>query len=529
MPADSREFSCALEGEKTGAPIHVDVSIVGAGLSGLCAARRLVRAGVSVAVLEARGRVGGRTLTVPLGASHVDMGGSWLTPTQDRLANLIAELGIATVPQSRQGGVIVDFSDDSKEWTGAGGVPDDADALQVTGTFMGALDHTAVGKAAVEGRVDRRPWWSRLPLMGVFEPAYRARQIDRLGRAILPDTPEGSPGAADLHVRSLADWLAERVGTPRARSMLALAAQLHFAAEPHEISFLHFLHALHVTSGLTGRDIVGPLATESRLAGGAQRICLVLADELAPHIHLSRQVARIDHDDRGVTVLCKAAASGADAPHDDTSKFSSRFTILALAPAMYHRITISPSLPAGRMQLQASQKLTPVIKLAFAYAEPFWRVRGLSGEAYQVRGLVRAVVDVSAPGGEQPALLCFVVGDAARAASSWSPDDRRAAVLAELVALFGEPAGQPTHWVEKDWLRDPYSPGCVAIAGPAAQASEIGLFPSPRVLREPFGRIHMAGTETAQRWPSYMDGAIESGERAADEVLFRLAQDGERC
>ena len=80
-----------------------DVLVVGAGVAGLVAARELVKRGRSCLVLEARDRVGGRTLTQKLGNDWVDLGGQWIGPTQDRLAALARELDVPTFPQHHQG------------------------------------------------------------------------------------------------------------------------------------------------------------------------------------------------------------------------------------------------------------------------------------------------------------------------------------------------------------------------------------------------------------------------------------------
>ena len=74
-----------------------DVVVVGAGPSGLTAARELKKAGLSVAVLEARDRVGGRTWTDTIDGAMLEIGGQWVSPDQTALLGLLDELGFERV------------------------------------------------------------------------------------------------------------------------------------------------------------------------------------------------------------------------------------------------------------------------------------------------------------------------------------------------------------------------------------------------------------------------------------------------
>jgi monoamine oxidase len=149
-----------------------------------------------------------------------------------------------------------------------------------------------------------------------------------------------------------------------------------------------------------------------------------------------------------------------------------------------------------------------VVKCFAAYARATWRDAGFSGELYQPHGTVRATVELAR---EPAVLLAFVVGAEAARWPSRDPGERRGDVLATFARLG---AGEPLDYLEIDWGSDPWSAGCVACLAPGALAAGARW-------REPHGRIHFAGTETAREWPGYMEGAIEAGERAAAEVLAR--------
>lgn len=444
----------------------LDVVVLGAGLSGLVAARHLAARGLSVRVLEARDRVGGRTLSLPLGRGVADLGGQWMAPTQDRLAGLAAELGVDTHAQHRSGRMVL-------------------------------------------GRSARRAstWLARVPGLHTVELAYRLRELERMGRAVSPDDPESSPDASSLRERSLGDWLAKNVRTARAREVVRLLAELHLGAEPEDVSLLYFLYFARATSGVSGRVDIGPSGRELRFVGGAQVLCQRIADQLGERVSLGRPVTAVDHE-HGARVTVHAGGETVHARH----------AILAMAPALLERIAFSPRLPGARLRLAQGAPLSPVIKCALAYEQPFWRQAGFSGEAYRLDGTVRAVVDHTSAGGEQPALMAFIVGDAARAASGMDPDVLRARVTGEVAELFGDRARAVIDYQAKDWPADPWSTGCVAVMG-RGMPERVW-----RALREPVGRLHFAGTETATRWPHYLDGAIEAGERAAEEVLARALE-----
>ncbi len=189
-----------------------------------------------------------------------------------------------------------------------------------------------------------------------------------------------------------------------------------------------------------------------------------------------------------------------------------RRVVLAIPPALAPAIAWSPALPAPMRRFATAARPGGVVKCVVGYARPFWREAGLSGEAYQRRGTVRAVVDLCEPDGGSPALLAFVVADEAARWGEREIAERRAAVIDELTALFGAPAAEPTGMIEHDWTRAPWSQGCVASLPP-------GALSGGAAWRAAHGRVHVAGTESARAWPGHMEGAIEAGERAAAEVL----------
>jgi monoamine oxidase len=446
-----------------GAATH-DLIVVGAGLSGLVAARRLARAGHRVAVVEARDRVGGRTLSTTLEGQRVDLGGQWIGDRHVRLRALAAELGIDSFPQ-----------------------------------FAGGKKVLVVG-----GR--RRSYSGFLPrigLLGLVELGLVIGRLERLARRVDPAAPLATPRAGELDRQSVADWLARRVRTREARDLLGLATQMIFAAEPRELSMLFFLLYARSGEGLARLAQVERGAQERRFITGAQAICERLAQQLgsSAQILLEHPVRAIEQSSDGVVVR---TARG---------ELRAQRAILALPPALLAEIETAPALPSARTQLHASMAMGSVIKCIASYATPFWRHAGYSGEAVSTSGLVRATFDDCSPAGDHAALVAFVVGDAARELSRRPEAERRARILDELAALHGPAAREPTSYLDKDWVADPWSRGCyVGLLGPGA------LSATAAALRAPCDRLHFAGTETAIHHIGYLEGAIEAGERAAAEV-----------
>jgi monoamine oxidase len=149
------------------------------------------------------------------------------------------------------------------------------------------------------------------------------------------------------------------------------------------------------------------------------------------------------------------------------------------------------------------------VKCVATYGRAFWRDDGRSGESYLKPGLVRATADATV---DVPALSLFVVADDAATWSRAPESQRRAQVLADLSRLFGDLAASPTDLAFHDWGADPWSGGCVAGLPPGARSAGAAW-------RGTHGRLHLAGTEAAEHWPGFMDGAIEAAERVAAMIL----------
>ncbi len=444
-----------------------DAIVIGAGLSGLAAARRLTERGRATLVVEARERVGGRTLSVDFGGARVDLGGQWIGPTQLRVKALVQELGLETF----------------REHTGAARLLEaDGEVLR----FRGPLPP--------------------MPALDAAESVARMAQLELLSRRLDPERPWAARRAAALDQKTVASWLEDSVRTKGARRLLRIAAEMVLAEDTTEVSFLFWLWYLRSAQGLARALDTAHGAQQTRFVRGAQEMSLRMAELLGPEtVRLSTPVLAVEQNERRVRVRIAGGA------------LEARRVVLALSPALCGKMEFDPALPDAHRRLHATMRMGSVIKCVVGYEVAFWRRSGLSGEAISDAFPVRATFDDSARDGSEPALVAFVVGGAARELSSWEPSRRRAAVLDALARLFGGAARSPVRYLEHDWQKEPWSAGCyTGLLGPGG-LSDVG----PR-LREPVGRVHFAGTETATRWAGYFDGALTAGERAADEVLAAL-------
>jgi monoamine oxidase len=158
-----------------------------------------------------------------------------------------------------------------------------------------------------------------------------------------------------------------------------------------------------------------------------------------------------------------------------------------------------------------------LMKCDAVYETPFWREAGLSGSGLSHSGATRAVFDNTPAKGGPGVLLAFVGGSTWKTYGRLPLAQRRQAVLEGFAEMFGEQALHPIEYTEHDWTLEKWTTG-----GPIALPKPGAISTNGHTIREPFGRVHWAGTETSTFWSGFMDGAVRAGERAAQEVLDKL-------
>lgn len=450
--------------------VDVDVVVVGAGLAGLSAARRLVAAGKSVRVLEARDRVAGRNFGGALSNGvPVEMGGQWVGPGQDAVLGLIDELGLQTFPTYDTGDSIT----------------------FVDGRALRYADQSFGLPTDVLGEVGRL--WVELEVL--------AAGID-------PAAPWQADGAADLDRQTLDSWLTANATDSTALRFFRAVVPVLFSAESPEMSLLHFLTYLRSGNGLQVLMSTTGGAQERRVVGGTHRISELMADELGDRVQLGAVVRTVAHDGRGVRI------SYEDANGVVTKDVSAHYVVVAVPTTLAGRLRYLPPLPAARDGLTQQMPAGSVIKFQVGYPTPFWRADGLNGFVFGVDEGLSVVLDNSPHDASCGVLVGFLEGAHARDAALLTPAQRHEIVVGALVKYFGPQAAEPFDILEQDWAAEEFTRGCYGGRLGAGVWTQYGP-----ALAQPVGRIHWAGAETSDIWNGYMDGAVRSGHRAAAAIL----------
>ncbi|MFC9556827.1 flavin monoamine oxidase family protein [Rhodococcus sp. NPDC056960] len=447
----------------------VDVIVIGAGLSGLVAARRLDQAGItSLRVLEARDRVGGRTKVHQLGNGRfAEEGGQLVGPEYKRLIALGEELGVSTWPHHEHGKAV--FERRGRVIKFSGSMPWSADPI-------GSADFT-----------------------------QSLIRLDRLCKRSPADDALATPEAARLDGLTFASWVQRTTKTSTARTLWAIIATLTLGARPGDLSLLFVLRHLRSIGGV--ETLLASLSggNERSFTGGSAELSLRMAAELGDRVVLNSPILAIRQYDDHVEV---------DTPGHT---HHARRVVIAMSPADRAAISVDPQLPLPQRTMGERMSMMHAYKVHVVYREPFWRSQGLSGATMSDSAPLMLTFDDTPPGEKQGVLVGFARGDGGSCADLPDPMPhdavrRREAVLAGLARAFGEEALHPDEYHETNWTDERWTTGCVPTWPPGL------LTTCGPGYAAPAGRLHFAGSEASPTWPGSMEGAVIAGERAAVEV-----------
>lgn len=446
--------------------------IIGAGISGLSAAKLLTESGVEVVVLEARDRVGGRTYTKQDERfGWADLGGAHVGPTQRRLQRMAKELDVQ----------LSDVTTEKK-------------------TLLRIGDKTRLYE-------DYRPSFSN-PIVS-SDVRSVGRKLMKFSDEVPLEAPWKASKAKEWDAMTYQSFLDKTCYTSTASEAFRVVCRSVMCAEPHEVSLLSFL--VHVASGRGLERVINVKngAWEKRFDGGAMQLSERLAERVEGKVRLGSVVVRVEQ--------------GEDLVKVHTSKgetFTGKFLICAVPLTLLNRVAFEPPLPPLKAQLIQRAPMGGVIQTLTYYEKRFWADKGLNGQMRTDSGPIAFCVDDTKPDGSHPCILGYVVGDQARELCAKRAQERGKLVAKHYAKAFGLPEFlSPTHYVDFDWTSEEYTGGGFACYYPPGTLAGCG-----KELRTPFRLTYFAGTETATVWAGHMDGAIEAGERSAREILYAMGK-----
>lgn len=482
------------------------VVVVGAGYAGMSAAWELHKRNVDVIVVEAGPRVGGRVWSATLSdGTTFEIGGQWVADaaTQPDIRQLMAELGVddRVYAQYNAGKTTFVGLDHQVSTFPAEELP------PLSAAALAEVQGVLLLAGLMASAVDVESPWRDVPYIGALNAPRSTAEADQM----------------TVHT-----WVEENVTQPEAKALLRAALAGATGSDLAAMSLLHFLFELQTAGGnfltLSGS---GPGQYEQfRISGGAQQMATSIAQRLpAGSIVLNGPVNAIDQDANGVTVHA-----------GDALTIQAKRAIVTVPIALEGGIRHAPLLPPDRAQLQQRMPQGTVWKIWLVYDTAFWRPLGLTGESTSIYpgDLIANARDGGGPQGhDAPGLMiCFAMGDQARTLGAMTREARRAQVISEMVHRFGPAAGNlsstirfpavtpqnpaPDNYFEFNWAVEEWARGdFAAVPGPGVYTG-VGFGPA---IRQPVGRVHWAGVDTATSNYASFSGAVQSGKRAAAEVL----------
>jgi len=446
-----------------------DVVIVGAGPSGLTAARELKKAGLSVAVLEARDRVGGRTWTDTVDGAMLEIGGQWVSPDQTALLALIDDLGLQTYSRYRDGESV---------YIGA-----DGKRTLYTGESFPVSEATAA------------------------EMDKLTALLDSLAAEIGAEEPWAHPKARELDTISFHHWLRQNSPDEEACNNIGLFIAGGMLTKPaHAFSALQaVLMAASAGSftNLTDEDFI----LDKRVVGGMQQVSLLQAAELGDDVVLDSPVRTINWAEDASGGFRVTAVS-------ERATVNARFVIMAVPPNLYSRVSFNPPLPRRQHQMHQHQSLGLVIKVHAVYSSPFWREDGLSGTAFGAGAIVQEVYDNTNHEDPRGTLVGFVSDEKADAMFELSAEDRRRTILESIASFLGEKALDPEVYFESDWGSEEWTRGAYAASYDLG-----GLHRYGKDQLKPVGPIYWSSSDLAAEGYQHVDGAVRMGQITAARIV----------
>jgi monoamine oxidase len=456
-----------------GAAAGPDVIVIGAGFAGLTAARELEHAGLRTLVLEARHRVGGRTLTVALGETLCDLGGTWVHWAQP---NVWAEITRYALPLVETPGAVPD----RVLWWRRGGAKEAGrlDWLPLLGEALCSSEPAPEAPLRL---------LQGLALMNQVMNEFHAGAAAAFPRPFDPFFSDAWKASDTLSVKDRLDALG-LAADRRALLEGLLATSCHAPLE--SCSLVEMLRWW----ALSGRSLerTNDAVARFRLRGGTASLIRAILEDGRPELRLGTIVRRVEQDEHEVHVLT-----------DEGERFRGRALVVAVPLNVLDRIEFAPALAPAKLAAARERHAAAGVKV---YAQVRGETPAFVGLAPESEPF--SMVFTQETGREQGMLIAF--GTSAR-----KIDVHDASAVQVEVRKF-MPRLEVTRTLAFDWHLDPFALGTWCILRPGQMTRYLAA------LRQPAGRVHFAGGDLALGWRGFIDGAIESGNAVAHEVIARL-------
>jgi monoamine oxidase len=333
------------------------------------------------------------------------------------------------------------------------------------------------------------------------------QRLDQMAQTIDPAAPWKASNALEWDGQTFETWQNANAVTPNARKLLELAIEALFSVQSREVSLLFVVFYIRSAGSLNLLVDTAGGAQERQFTGGSQQIPEKLAATLGKGAVTTDSPVRFIRT-RGRTTTVTS----------DRITLTARRVIVAAPPPMAVRIAYEPGLAALKDQLYQRLPLGSIGKAIAIYDRPFWRDKGLTGQATSDVGPMKATFDISPASGSPGVMMGFIDGQDARDYGRLDKAERRRRCLEQFATYFGDAARSPREFLDVLWDELPLHRGCpVTVPAPGV------LTGFGEALRASDGPIHFASTETATVWAGYMDGAIQAGQVVAAEVAGGLA------
>ncbi|KAK2608638.1 hypothetical protein QQS21_002867 [Conoideocrella luteorostrata] len=447
-----------------------DCIIVGAGYAGLSAAKTLSENGKSILLLEARDRVGGRVWTKHLeDGTYEDYGGMFLGVQQPNMHKLAEEFSIAT------------------------------------------YNVNIKGKSVFRNRGQCKTYSSSLlpplPILGLVDAGKVVKTFERMSARVDLEEPWKTEKAMELDHQTVAEWVRSKMWTKSGRDLTRMAFELIWGCDTSQVSMLHALWYCKSGVSLTVLGTIDQGAQMELMVGGGQAIANCIHKKLGDAVHLEEPVISVDDDEKDSHAVVKTRKG----------QYRGRQVVFATPQPHILQVAFTPALPQQKVKLIESMLMGKYWKVVATYASPFWRDLGLRGEVISPDGYLGMIADATPLNSNCGMVIAFVTGSKAIKFLDMSNDKREEIVRAELEDSFGKQGRHPTKLSIHTMMHEPWSGGCPTAVPIPGTWTSLGSW-----MRKPVGRVHWAGTETATKWSGYMEGAVNSGLRAGEEVLAKL-------